>query len=107
MLWTAPPPALAGALLLVSVILVTVSCRMSEAFPWGLISPQLQLLACEMVRPVLFVDVEQNLRSGSTLLRTHQLWQLSKRDLDDVGAPSAVTTSLEHRDSILVLNKNT
>jgi hypothetical protein len=49
----------------------------------------------------------QNLRSGSSLLRTHQLWQLSKPGLDDAATPSAVTVSLDHRDSILVLNKNT
>jgi hypothetical protein len=60
-----------------------------------------------LVRPVLFVDLMQNLRSGSSLLRTHQLWQLSKPGLDDAGTPSAVTASLEHRDSILILNKNT
>jgi hypothetical protein len=60
-----------------------------------------------MVRPVLFVDLMQDLRSGSSLLRSHQLWQLSKPCLDDAGTPSAVTASLEHRDSILVLNKNT
>jgi hypothetical protein len=61
----------------------------------------------EMVRPVLFVDFMQNLRSASSLLRTHQLWQLSKPGLDYAGTPSAVTASLEHRDSILILNKNT
>jgi hypothetical protein len=64
-------------------------------------------LQSEMVRPVLFVDFMQNLRSGSSLLRTHQLWKLSKPGLDDTGTTSAVTASLDHRDSILVLNKNT
>jgi hypothetical protein len=67
----------------------------------------LSSLQSEMVRPVLFVDFMQNLRSGSSLLRSHQLWKLSKPGLDDTGTTSAVTASLDHRDSILVLNKNT
>lgn len=59
------------------------------------------------MRSVLFVDVMPNRSSGSTLLRTHQLWQLGKPYFNDAGITSAVTHSLEHRNSILILNKNT
>jgi len=57
-------------------------------------------------RPVLFVDSLPELRAGSSYLRTTQLCELSKAAFEDAGIRSQVTSSLAHRDSILILNKN-
>jgi len=56
---------------------------------------------------VLFVDSMPKLRLGSSLLRSYQLCELAKAGLDASGIPSAVTSSFKHRNSILILNKNT
>ena len=60
-----------------------------------------------MTRPVLFVDSVSKLRSGSSFLRTTQLWQLSKAAFEDAGISSQAASGLAHRDSVLILNKNT
>ena len=60
-----------------------------------------------MTRPVLFVDRFPKLRSGSSFLRTTQLWQLSNTAFEDAGISSQVASGLAHRDSVLILNKNT
>lgn len=58
-------------------------------------------------RPVFFVDRLPKLRSGSSYLRTTQLWELSKDAFAEAGIRSQVTSGFAHRGSVLILNKNT
>lgn len=60
-----------------------------------------------VTRPVLFIDSVPKLRSGSSWLRTTQLWQLSRAAFEDAGIVTQVSSRFAHRDSILILNKNT
>jgi hypothetical protein len=48
---------------------------------------------------------DPKLRSGTSFMRSYQLWQLAKPHFDAVGMHSATTSSLRHRNSLLVLNK--
>jgi hypothetical protein len=59
-----------------------------------------------MLEAILFVShFDPKLRSGTSFMRSYQLWQLAKPLFDGAGMRSATTSSLRHRNSLLILNK--
>jgi hypothetical protein len=61
-----------------------------------------------MLDAVFFAShFDPKLKSGSSFMRSYQLWQLAKPHFDAAGMHSATTSSLRHRNSLLVLNKYT
>jgi hypothetical protein len=60
-----------------------------------------------MGRDVFFVEHRRSRSNpGSALMRTRQMWEITRSGLDALGSRSAVIGDTNRRDSVLVLNKN-